>query len=208
MYCYQCGAELHGDYCSHCGAKQIIADGARKLLPQSWAEEIRYEVLLRQPDVRKLIVHYASQAHQRSMSADDFLKLCDNIFVLHTGVSLAKIGAIVQPIYAALGIKTGKVREEILAKPSGKVLVAIICSLARHGQPLNKVEQGQDSCLFKAGLPSDMWSFSGDLVITIKRQKQATSVQAVTVIKGQLFDWGKSKRILTELFDDIKSLPI
>ncbi|MCZ7625332.1 MAG: hypothetical protein C3F12_07495 [Candidatus Methylomirabilota bacterium] len=110
--------------------------------------------------------------------------------------------------YAALGIKTGKTRKELVGGPSGKVLVATICSLARHGQPLNKVQQGQDGCLLKADLPSDIWSFAGDLVITIERQGRGTSVEAATVIKGQLYDWGKSNRILSELLDDIKGLPV
>ncbi|RMD62953.1 hypothetical protein D6833_06235 [Candidatus Parcubacteria bacterium] len=162
-------------------------------------------MLLRQPEVRDLIARHSSQSPKR-MSADDFLELCDRAFVPLTGVSLAEIGAIVQPVYAALGVKTGKVRRAFFAAPVGKVLVAALCSLARHGQPLHKVEQGQDGCLLKAGIPSDMWSFAGDLVITVQRVEQGATVEAATVIKGQLYDWGKSKRILTALFDDIKGL--
>lgn len=207
MYCHQCGAKTYGTYCSHCGAKLITADSDFEPLPQDWADEIRYEVLLRRPEIRDLIARHASQSQKR-MSADDFLELCDKAFVPLTSVSLSKIGAIVQPIYATLGIKTGKTRKEFFTAPAGKVLVAAICSLARHGQPLNKAEQGQDGCLLKVGLPSDMWSFSGDFLITIQRQEQGSSVEAATVIKGQLYDWGKSKRILTELFDDIKGLPV
>jgi hypothetical protein len=207
MYCHQCGAKAYETYCSRCGAKLIIADSDHEALPQDWADEIRYEVLLRRPEIRDLIGRYTSQSQKR-VSADDFLELCDKAFVPLTGVSFAKTGAIAQPIYAALGIRTGKMRKEFIPESAGKVLVAAICSLARHGQPLNKVEQGQDGCLLKAGLPSDMWSFTGDLLITIERQEQGTSVEAATVIKGQLYDWGKSKRILSELFDDIKGLPV
>jgi hypothetical protein len=53
-----------------------------------------------------------------------------------------------------------------------------------------------------------MWSFAGDIVITVERQKEGTSVEAATVIKGQVFDWGKSKRLLNSLFEDISSLPV
>lgn len=207
MYCHQCGAEADGNYCSRCGAKLITAANDLEPLPQDWAHEIRYQVLLRRPEVRDLITHHASQS-QKHMSADDFLGLCDKAFVPLMGVSLAKIGAIAQPIYATLGIKTGKTRNEFLTVPTGKVLVAPICSLARHGQSLNNVERGQDGCLLKASLPSDMWSFAGDLIVTIQRQEQGSSVEAATVIKGQLYDWGKSKRVLAELFNDIKGLPV
>ncbi|MGH7493487.1 MAG: zinc ribbon domain-containing protein [bacterium] len=207
MFCHQCGVEAQGAYCSHCGAKLITTAQGHEPLPQDWANEVRYDVLLRRPEVRDLIARHASQSQKR-MSADDFLELCDKAFIPLAGVSLAKIGAIVQPIYAALGIKTGKTRKELFSKPVGKVLVAAISSLARHGQPLNKVEQGQDGCLLKAGIPSDMWSFAGDFLITVERREQGPSVEAVTVIKGQLYDWGKSKRILTELFNDIRDLPV
>ena len=207
MYCHQCGAKAYGTYCSNCGAKLIANDSHLGPLPQDWADEIRYEVLLSRPEVRDLIARQASQSQKR-MSADDFLELCDKAFVPLTGVSLAKIGAILQPIYAKLGVKTGKTRKEFYTAPAGKVLVAAICSLARRGEPLNKVEQGLDGCLLKAGIPSDMWSFAGDFLITIQREEQGTSVEAVTIIKGQLYDWGKSKHILKELFDDIKSLPV
>ena len=53
-----------------------------------------------------------------------------------------------------------------------------------------------------------MWSFAGDIVIIVERQKEGTSVEAATVIKGQVFDWGKSKRLLNSLFEDISSLPV
>ena len=207
MYCHQCGAEACGNYCSHCGAQLTTADGTLEPAPQDWAEEIRYDVLLRQPDVRELIAHHASQS-RKHMSADDFLGLCDKAFVPLVGVSLSTIGAIAQPIYTALGIRTGKTQRGSFPIPTGKVLVAALCSLARHGQSLNDVEQGQDGCLLRADIPSDMWSFAGELLVTIQRQEQSSSVEAATAIKGQLCDWGKSKRILTELFDDIRGLTV
>jgi hypothetical protein len=80
--------------------------------------------------------------------------------------------------------------------------------LARHGQPLNRVEQGQDGCLLNAAISYDIWSFAGDFLVTVQRQDQGSSVEAATVIKAQLYDWGKSKRILTNLFNDIRALPI
>lgn len=207
MYCHQCGAKAHGAYCSQCGAKLMVSQEKQGDSPRDWSEEIRYEVLLGNSRVRELIAQHAARSGKK-MSADAFLELCDKAFVPLAGVSLAKIGSIVQPISAALGIKTGKMRKEFFSRPPGKVIVAVLCSLARHGQVVQKVEQGQDGCLLKAELPSDMWSFAGDLLITIERQDQGTAVGASAVIKGQLYDWGKSKGIINELFDDIEGLPV
>jgi hypothetical protein len=175
---------------------------------QDWSNEIRYEILLRLPEVRDLIARHASQK-QTQLSAEQFLELCDKaIAPLYGGVSMKKIAAIVQPIYASFGIQTSKTRKEVFALPSGKTLVAAVCSLARHGQPVNRVEQGADGCVLEAGLPSDIWSFGGDLIVTVQRLEQGSSVEAATAIKGQMYDWGKSDRALDKLFDDIKSLPI
>lgn len=207
MYCHQCGAKAHGAYCSQCGAKLMVSQEKQGDSPRDWSEEIRYEVLLGNSRVRELIAQHAARSGKK-MSADAFLELCDKAFVPLAGVSLAKIGSIVQPISAALGIKTGKMRKEFFSRPPGKVIVAVLCSLARHGQVVQKVEQGQDGCLLKAELPSDMWSFAGDLLITIERQDQGTAVGASAVIRGQLYDWGKSKGILNELFNDIAGLPV
>jgi hypothetical protein len=207
MYCHQCGEKAYGNFCSRCGAKLIPSENEVEAAPQDWSEDIRYEILLRQPDVRDLISQHAAQSKRR-MSADAFLALCDQAFVPLTGVSLSKIGAIAQPFYANLGMKTGKTRKESFSAPAGRVLVAAICSLARHGQSLNQVEQGQDGCLLRAELPSDMWSFAGDLLITVQHREQGATVEAATVIKGQMYDWGKSKRMLTALFDDLKKLSV
>ena len=45
-----------------------------------------------------------------------------------------------------------------------------------------------------------MWSFEGQLVVTIERAGTATKIEAATNIPGQWFDWGKSTRCLEQLF--------
>jgi hypothetical protein len=49
-----------------------------------------------------------------------------------------------------------------------------------------------------------MWTFGGNALVTIQREDNGVSVEAATVIRGQKFDWGKSKRFLSALFDDIR----
>lgn len=209
MFCHNCGAKAHGAYCSQCGTKIVSGEGEPEPTPpvhggndDDWVNEIRYEVLLNKRNVRDLIAQHAAQ-YQKRMSAEEFLGLCDKAFSSVPGLSLTKIGAIAQPLFADLGVKTGKNRVEVLNAPPGRVIVAILCSLARRGQSMSHVDQAQDGCLIRAALPSDMWSFAGDLLITVKRHGQGTAVEAATAIKGQLYDWGKSKRILSALFEDI-----
>lgn len=207
MFCHQCGAKAHGNFCTACGTRLGAPEREPEPLLQDWSDEIRYEVLLRQPEVRDLIARHAAQSKKR-VSGEEFLELCDKAFIPIIGVSVAKIGAIALPLYARLGIKTGKTLQDRFEAPAGKLLVAALCSMARNGQTLQKVEQGEDGCLLNAKLPSDIWSFAGDILLTVERKENGTRVEAATVIKGQLYDWGKSKRILAALFEDLKGLPV
>jgi hypothetical protein len=120
-----------------------------------------------------------------------------------TGVSISTIASIATPLFTALGIKTGKRRIESVRRPVGQVIVAVLCSLARHGQEVQKVHQGRDGCVIEAVLPSDLWSFAGELVVSVAATEEGAQVEAGTKIGGQLFDWGKSRRCLDQLFTDI-----
>ena len=205
MYCSQCGAEAAGSHCSSCGASlQAATLPARQ--PTDWSEIIEYEQLLRIQEIRDLIARHAEQYKKRA-TGEEFLQYCDKAFVHLPGVSMATLASVVQPIYAKLGVKTGKTRSQVFDKPPGKILVALLCSLARHGQHLRRVSQAQDGCVFEAAIPSDMWSFEGDFVITVYWEGSGTVVEAGTIIKGQLYDWGKSKRCLKKLFTDLGTTP-
>jgi len=103
--------------------------------------------------------------------------------------------------------KTGKTRSQVFHRPTGRILVALLCSLARRGRPLRHVKQGIDGCVFEATLPSDVWSMAASLVVSVSRAGGATLVEAATTVPGQLYDWGKSKRCLDELFADLSAAP-
>jgi hypothetical protein len=210
MFCSQCGAEADGRFCWSCGAPLVRPDAAEPAAPTAdtavdWESEIRYDVITRQPGVRELLARQASLAKKR-MSGEEFLEAVDGIAKL--GVPLATLVEIVQPIYTRLGIGTGKVQTQTFELPPGRVLVGVLCSLARRGQALRSVEQATDGCVLEAALPSDMWSLEGDLVVTIRRADGGgTRVDAATKVYGQLFDWGKSKGALRDLLRDIPKLP-
>ncbi|XGB38461.1 MAG: hypothetical protein LVT47_08490 [Cyanobacteria bacterium LVE1205-1] len=165
----------------------------------NWDKTTSYEELLSIQSVRDLIAHHATLS-KRFMSGEEFLKSCNIAFV-------PLIGSIVQPIYAKLGIKTGKTRSASFNKPPGKILVALLCSLARNGRKVCRVQQGQDGCVIEAIIPSDLWSWEGNLVVSVQSKGDDTYVEAATVIKGQLYDWGKSNRCLEGLFSDLSMTP-
>ncbi|HVJ23499.1 MAG TPA: hypothetical protein VM756_06125, partial [Burkholderiales bacterium] len=134
-----------------------------------------------------------------------FLAFFDKTIPL--GAPLEKLSAVVVPIYAQLGVKTGKERSETFRRPIGEVLVSALCSLARRAQTLRQVRQFNDGCLLEATLPSDLWSWEGTLYARVSKATDGTRVDGATSIKGQLFDWGKSNRCLGALFEDLNAIP-
>jgi len=199
MYCSQCGRQADGKFCSECGAALQLPT----LPPGGWEHELRYDVLVRVPEVRAMIDGH-SRLSRKKMTGEQFLALCEKL--VPTGVPLERLAGIIQPITAALGMCTGKERAESIGAPVGRVIVRVLCSLAKGGQSIRSVQQASDGCLFEAALPSDFWSLEGDLVVAVRQKGPQTEVRALTKIKGQLFDWGKSQCCLERLFADLHAV--
>jgi hypothetical protein len=202
MYCTTCGMKQSGNFCAGCGTRFAPPDEVVDLIPAGdWKQEVRYAVLLRFPEVRDRLAKVQKCA--KKMTGEEWLELYDKAFKPLTGVSMTTVAAIAAPLYAKIGIKTGKTRSEVLAEPPGQVMVDVLCALARLGLPLVNVHQGDLGCVFQARLPSDLWAFEGELVVTVERAGVQTKVEAATNIPGQWFDWGKSTRCLENLFGDL-----
>jgi hypothetical protein len=225
-FCWNCGTPLTSGAASAPGAAPVDVTGPTAAFPlrvvnppdhpdrgevievadrvEDWETEVRYEAIVRFPNIRAIIERHAAQAPKR-MSGEQFLQIAEK--VLPQPVPLDKVALIAQPIYASLGIATGKERMQVIEAPVGRVIVRILCSLARHGQTLRGVKQAADGCFFEAVLPSDFRSFEGDMLVTVRRREWKTEVTSATKIKGQLFDWGKSRRSLDEFFADLQLDP-
>jgi hypothetical protein len=178
------------------------------VLTVDWSNTIDYETLLGNAEVRDLIARSAAQS-KKSMTGEEFLETYGNalgkLAGLPVSLPMSSIAHFAQSTYAKMGIKTGKSRRRLIAKPAGVVMVSVLCSLARHGRTLRGAHQLTDGCILVASLPSDLFALEGDLVIAIGRSEKGTQVEARTEIRGQLFDWGKSARCLDALFADLIS---
>lgn len=205
VFCSNCGAEARGNFCWQCGAPLNSPSLSSPSGTQDWSQEIRYEKLIHNSEVRDIIRRHETLT-EKSLSGEEFLAFFDKVVPL--GFSLEKLGRISHTISTQIGVKTGKERSEILQLSPGTAMVAVLCSLARHGQMLRQVHQYEDGCLLEADIPSDMWSLKGTMYIRILKDNGLVRVDATTKITGQLFDWGKSKRYLDTLFADIKATPV
>jgi hypothetical protein len=173
-------------------------------LPQPWDDEVNYRALVKMPEVRELIDRYATLSRKK-MTGEELLQLAEKI--MPTGLPLDKVASLVQPLAAQMGIGTSQEHVERIQAPVGRVLVRVLCSLARHGQTLRHIRQGSDGCALEATLPSDIWALEGLLGITVVRRGGWTDVGAATKVGGQWFDWGKSRRCLDQLFTDLQQDP-
>jgi hypothetical protein len=202
MFCSNCGKAASGNFCAYCGTK-IATPGEEEIftvLPADWSHEVRYETLMRIPEVRDRIARAAASA-RKSLTQEDYLKLYDKAF--SPAVPMAKISEIVTPLYASWGIKTGKTRSGFIPVPVGTVIVDVLCSLAHTNRTIKRVSQADDGCVVEATLPSDLMSLEGELVLSIHRVPEGTRIEAATKIPGQLYDWGKSNRCLSKLFEEL-----
>ncbi|QDT34526.1 hypothetical protein [Thalassoglobus polymorphus] len=209
MFCSECGVEASGKFCFNCGNRlhgvepgetgQTVAPVASDV---DWRNEVQCEKILLVEEVRSVIAGHAKRA-SKGLSGEECLSIYDNI--VSSPVPLAKLATIVQPFYAARGIRTGKERAGQVSAPVGVVIARALCSLAKHGQTFETVEQAEDACTLIAELPSSILALKGEIRITVTRQQGPTRVAALTNIPGQWFDWGKCRNCLDQLFLDLRS---
>jgi hypothetical protein len=205
MFCTNCGTAANGNFCAHCGAKLVAP--IEEALPTDWSSEHRYEILLKYPEVREKIERAAAEC-RTWLTGEQFLKLTEKAFEPIMGVSLGTVQAIAQPISLKLGIQTGKSRSELIPAPLGRTIVATLCSLARHGRKLSNVHQAEDGCVIEAKLPPDLRAMVGEVLITIRRSGNNSHLEATTKIPGAIYDWGKSKQCLNQLFAELGAIEV
>src|ERR1022692_576866 len=122
MYCTNCGLKLSGNFCASCGTRASPPGEVVDVLPMGdWQQEVRYAVLLRFPEVRARLEDVPECA--KTVSGEQWLELYDQAFKPLTGVSVKTVASIAGPLYARMGIKTGKTQAKVFAAPPGEVMV-------------------------------------------------------------------------------------
>lgn len=216
MFCSECGKQAAGKFCWNCG--QPLIQGPSTLtvdattshdvlsVPTNWSTLTNYKALLRIPEVRDRIARHAALCKKR-VTGEQFLEACDKFLTpLTGGVPFKLIAEITQPLSTRLGLRTGKTRSERLAQPTGAVIVAALCSLAQNGHQLGEVTQLENGVTLRAAAPSDFWSLKGEVHLDIRAAGSVTQIEAAYTIPGQIYDWGKSQRGLTQLFTDLATV--
>lgn len=207
MYCSDCGSKAHGKFCSQCGNRIQTSDKAAVTLEvKDWEQLCDYETIMNVHGVRSAIAKQAANATQ-GVSGEAILAIYDK--VVPTPIPMEKLAGVVQSLYAAWGVRTGQSCSEVLELPIGRAIAQALCALAKNAQTFLSADQHESGCVLTAELPSSVCSFKGKLMISLVEQVSGqgttTHIAATTVIPGQLFDWGKSRRCLNRFFTDMRA---
>ncbi len=169
-----------------------------------WHREVRYDLLIRHPEVREHLKRAANHKVFR-LSAEQSIKVYDK-FVAKAigGVPVGDMADILLPLCKKWGLKTGKNRNELIPAPVGATTVSALYALAYLEAPLKEVLQARDGCVVEAKLPSDMFTWEGQVLLTVHAGPYGTQVEAVARVEGQMFDWGKCNRWLDSIFQTMR----
>lgn len=203
MFCSQCGKEVSGNFCAHCGASLQMETPSRQAA-KHWQEEATIPGLLANPEVRALVRHFAAKA-QKHLDADDYFSAIDKIFK-PGGVSFKALADVAVPIFGKLGIHTDHALTKVLAFSLNEAILRGMCVLAVKGWPVTKIDLAEKGIIIHATIPSDLFTWTTDLLIHIEAEQQQAKLSLRTSIKGQWFDWGKSKRTMNRILDEIGTI--
>lgn len=216
MYCSNCGKKAEGNFCWSCGAPLAGRAEAPAAPPEGGDPSAEAPggaafdlgAVAKSLEARELVARYAAMAPKR-LSGEEFMDSFGGPLKAVTGgIPVSSIATIAQPMYARLGVKTGKERVEMVDRPAREAFLALLCSLARNGQAVRALHTATDGCVVEAVLPSDLRSFEGTILVTLRRADPGTELRASTTVPGQLFDWGKSSAALDALLADVRSIPV
>lgn len=224
MYCVHCGADNAATFCAACGRRQHVdrkvqfesdvveadlsdsdpssasSDGSTVQSSICWTESIQYETVLANPEPRERISAAGRRATE-GVTGDDLLAVFDAVSPI--GFSLGKFTNAILPIYDKLGIKTDRESQAMFDAPPGRVMLAVLCTLAAKSLAIADVRQDPNKCSLSAEIPSGLITNRGKLHVLISVQDLDVQVSLATTISGQWYDFGKSKRLIDEMFEAI-----
>lgn len=170
-----------------------------------WRSEFRYDVLMGHPEARVRLDNAAARGKGR-LSAREFLEraqqsrdawelLAGSLDGLEKQVS----NLLGTALGKALGFEINKVQTALYPQPVGAVLVAVSCAMAERGYRLKQILQGVDGCVLEATLSRNWATKEGSVICAIAGNAQQAQVQSAVKVTGQLYDWGRGNRVLTDL---------
>jgi len=154
--------------------------------------------ILKQARAAELIAE-AKGGATRGVSGEEFLGAADKLF---PGAKIG--GAIGQALGKKMGLKAqAEQTAQLPGAPYAYGVLALMCAAARASLETAEIAEPEPGvCVLHARTPSTIWAFGGEAVFTVRADPAGAAIEAMTVHAGQVFDWGRGKRLLAEVLDD------
>lgn len=207
MFCSECGAGVHGKFCSNCGTRVqpgTEANGSVIGVVFDWRQSCDFERITQVAEVRQRVADAKSAANNVNGSA--ILDLVDAAASPFTGgISSLAIAKVAQPLTAKLGFKTQKERRELVTSPPGEVLANLAVTLAPLEHSITSVTFHENDCHVQATFPPDLRAMEMRLDVDAERGERGTWISATAAVDGQWHDWGKCQSRLDRLFTGLRA---
>jgi hypothetical protein len=210
MFCTQCGRQFGetDNFCAGCGAPRSSATSPP---PEEtdpgidWRASTDPRLIMNHPEVRAR-VEKVTGANPQGMTAERFYELARPVMMI-TGAGpappLKLLKDVALPLYAKFGVKSHTELSQGFRNSFGETLAAVFCSLASRSQPVEDIADATDGCVVTSKMASSIWSWEGKMVVTLEARPEGTLLKAAITVPGQTSDWGKAKRVLQDLIDDV-----
>lgn len=134
----------------------------------------------------------------RSRSAEEFVSDLPLRLRLTAGVG--------QRLGEEMGLQSRTEDTATFSGSYGHLLLGLLCGMAEQRIPLAGAEEphrGED-CVLVGTVPSSPLSGAGELAAHVVGEPPEYRIEAFVTFKGQKFAWGRGKRILRRLFQDVE----
>jgi hypothetical protein len=155
------------------------------------------------PRVREILTREELEglAHDAGMSDEALGKLLGPLSGLGSGAMQMAMQA-GDAFWSGRGLKTVKSQRLELQAAYPVAVRSLVFALTGLGREIKAAFDTAEGAYFETDLPGDIFSRGGTLQFdVIERGAGAVELLGASEIKGQIYDWGKGKRALAEVFD-------
>lgn len=209
LFCTQCGRKFADTdkFCAECGApREAAAPPPPEIDPSvDWRASMTPQEIMWHPEVRARVTKVAG-ADPQGMTGEKFYEIARPLMMITGTGTLPPLKFIKDyslPLTARLGMKTGSEISQGFRNTFGETFAAVLCSLASRSQPVEELTGAENGCVIRSKMASSIWSWEGDMVITLETRPEGTMMTGAITVPGQLSDMGKSKRVLQDLVGDV-----
>jgi hypothetical protein len=141
----------------------------------------------------------ALQNATRPESAEEFLA--------RTSIQTRLGAAAGKKLFKELGIQSRTESAADVSGPYAYVLLALVCGIVQQAMTVTEIDERTEAadCVVVATVPSSALSFTGEFSAHVTQRNPGYHIEASVTFPGQKFAWGRGKRILKTLFQDIES---